>query len=123
MSTGDRTPARPDTAVQDAPASPPHRGDLRSLARGGSLNLVGSVASAVLGALLVVIVSRGFGADKAAANAFFTAVALFTLVFNTAELGADTGLVRFIARLRTLGRTGDIRPTVWVAVLPPLLAG
>jgi O-antigen/teichoic acid export membrane protein len=100
-----------------------HPGDLRSLARGGTLNLVGSVASAVLGFVLVLVVDRGFGSNVAAASAFFSAVALFTLVFNTAELGADTGLVRFIARLRTLGRAGDIRPTVWTALVPTFIAG
>jgi O-antigen/teichoic acid export membrane protein len=100
-----------------------HPGDLRSLARGGSLNLVGNITSAVLGFALVVIVTRGLGPSTKPASAFFSGVALFTILFNTGELGADTGLVRFIARYRALGRVGDIRPTVWVAVIPPLIAG
>ena len=52
------------------------------------------------------------------AGVFFAAVAVFTILSNITELGADTGIVRFIARLREQGRHGDLRPLVWVALVP-----
>jgi len=52
-----------------------------------------------------------------------SAMGIFTVLSNTAELGADTGLVRTIARLRALDRVRDIRKTVYVAVIPPLVVG
>jgi O-antigen/teichoic acid export membrane protein len=98
----------------------PHR-DLTRLARGGALNLVGSIAYGILSFLLVVIVTRGLGKD--ASGAFFEAVALFIIASNTAELGADTGLVRQIARYRALDRAHDTRWTLVVALVPVALAG
>src|SRR3989442_5599698 len=48
---------------------------------------------------------------------------LFQILSNTAELGADTGLVRTISRYRALGRQEDIRRTIWVALIPVLAVG
>jgi O-antigen/teichoic acid export membrane protein len=90
--------------------------ELRSLVRGGSLNLAGFVASGVLGFALAIVVTRGLG--EAGAGVFFSAVATFTIVSNVAELGADTGIVRFVARLRQQGRPGDIRRTAQIALVP-----
>jgi O-antigen/teichoic acid export membrane protein len=95
--------------------------DLSRLARSGALNLAGSVVYGVLNFVLVIIVTRGLGKD--ASGVFFEAVALFVIASNTAELGADTGLVRFIARYRTLDRVHDIRWTLVVALVPVALAG
>ena len=95
------------------------RSDVRSLARGGALTLVSSVTGTFLGFLLTVVVTRGLQAR--AAGAFFVAVGLFTILSNTTELGADTGLVRAISRARALGRTGDLRRLVRVAMLPVLI--
>ncbi len=85
------------------------------------MNLAGSVAYGVLNFVLVIIVTRGVGKD--AAGVFFEAVALFVIASNTAELGADTGLVRMIARYRTLDRVHDIRWTLVVALIPVVIAG
>jgi O-antigen/teichoic acid export membrane protein len=104
-----------------APATGDPARDLSRLARGGALNLAGSVAYGVLNFVLVIIVTRGLGKD--AAGVFFEAVALFVIASNTAELGADTGLVRMIARYRTLDRVHDIRWTLVVALIPVALAG
>jgi O-antigen/teichoic acid export membrane protein len=90
--------------------------ELRRLARGGALNLVGYVVSGVLAFGLAVVVTRIVGARGA--GVFFAAVAVFTILSNITELGADTGIVRFIARLREQGRRGDLRPLVWVALVP-----
>jgi O-antigen/teichoic acid export membrane protein len=53
----------------------------------------------------------------------FEAMALFLILSNAAELGADTGLVRFVARNRALGRPDRLRRTVAVAVYPALAVG
>ena len=90
--------------------------ELRRLARGGALNLVGYVVSGVLAFALAVVVTRLVGARGA--GIFFAAVAVFTILSNITELGADTGAVRFIARLREQGRFGDLRPLVWIALVP-----
>ena len=42
-------------------------------------------------------------------GAFFEAVALFLILSNTAELGADTGLTRMIPSYRVSGRIADVR--------------
>ena len=99
-----------------APRPAPEVPELRRLARGGALNLVGYVVSGVLAFGLAVVVTRIVGARGA--GVFFAAVAVFTILSNITELGADTGIVRFIARLREQGRHGDLRPLVWVALVP-----
>jgi O-antigen/teichoic acid export membrane protein len=95
--------------------------DLIRLARGGALNLAGGVINGIFSFLLVVVLTRGLHAARA--GAFFEAVALFSIAGNAVELGADVGLVRTVARLRALGRSGDIRTTLRVAVGPVLAAG
>jgi O-antigen/teichoic acid export membrane protein len=95
------------------------RRDLSALARGGALNLVGGAADAILGFLLVLVVTRGLGPE--AAGPFFVAVALFKILSNTAELGADTGLMRMIPRYRVLGRIHDVRRSLVVGLGPVVL--
>jgi O-antigen/teichoic acid export membrane protein len=83
------------------------------------LTLAGSVASSVLGFLLVVVIGRGLHAGSA--GVLFEVIALFTILSNVTELGADTGIVRFLARYRTLGRTKDLRPLAAVVALAPVM--
>ena len=66
------------------------------------------------------VVTRGVGA--AGAGAVFTGVAVFTILSNAFKLGADTGLVRFVAR--DLATTGGARVPALLrtAVLPGLVA-
>ena len=99
------------------PARP--AGEVRTLARGGTLALAGVAVSAVLQFLLVLVVTRGLGAGGA--GIFLEAVALFTIVAGIAQFGANTGLVRSLPRLQVLGRTAELRRTVAVAVLPVLV--
>src|SRR5581483_1624339 len=68
---------------------------------------------------LVTVLTRGLG--PASYGAFVSAQGIFTILSNTAELGADTGLVRTVARLRALDRVRDIRKTLYVGLIPPLL--
>src|SRR5262245_17322468 len=90
--------AAPGGPARDGQARAGGRSDLRTLARGGSLSLVGTVVNALLGFVIVVVITRGQGARGA--GILFEAIALFTILSNTAELGADTGLVRMIPRHR-----------------------
>lgn len=94
---------------------------LTDLARGGLINLASAITNGLFGFALVVVVTRGLGAAQA--GPFFLAVALFSILSNTLELGADTGLVRMIARYLVLGRVRDIRPTITIALVPVLAVG
>jgi O-antigen/teichoic acid export membrane protein len=97
------------------------RSHFREFARGGAIGLVGSVVAAVAGFLLTVVVARVLG--PAQTGVFFTVVALFMILTEVTELGADTGLVRSTARLRALGRAGDLRRVVVAALVPVLAVG
>jgi O-antigen/teichoic acid export membrane protein len=114
----------PET-VPDPEAAPEEErkagADISAMARGGLLNLVGAAGTGIFTFALVTVLTRGLG--PASYGAFVSAMGLYTILSNTAELGADTGLVRTIARLRALDRVRDIRKTTYVAVLPPLIVG
>ncbi|MEW6476288.1 MAG: polysaccharide biosynthesis C-terminal domain-containing protein [Actinomycetota bacterium] len=92
--------------------------DISAMARGGLLNLVGAAGTGLFTFALVTVLTRGLGA--ASYGAFVSAMGLFTILSNTAELGADTGMVRSVSRLRALDRVRDVRKTLYVALLPPL---
>jgi O-antigen/teichoic acid export membrane protein len=94
---------------------------LRAAARGGGLNLAGFVTSGALGFVLAIAITRGLGENGA--GVFFAAIAVFTILSNVMELGADTGVVRFVARLRALGRPADLRRTLLIAIVPVAAAG
>jgi O-antigen/teichoic acid export membrane protein len=91
------------------------------VARGSLVNLAAMVGGAALSFALVVLVSRWL--QPGGAGAFFELIALFTILSNTFELGADTGLTRWISRARAVGGLADLRWIVGVAVIPVMLAG
>jgi O-antigen/teichoic acid export membrane protein len=95
--------------------------DLSTVARGGMLNLVGAAGGGILTFVLFAVLTRALGA--ASYGAFVSAMGVFTVLSNTAELGADTGLIRMVSRLRALDRVRDIRKTVYAALIPPLAVG
>jgi O-antigen/teichoic acid export membrane protein len=97
------------------------RADLSRTARDGSLKLAGSALDAFLGFALVVVVSRGLGPNGA--GAFFEGVSLLIIATNLVKLGADTGVVRMLARYRALGRRGEIEPILWISVIPVAVLG
>jgi O-antigen/teichoic acid export membrane protein len=92
---------------------------LSTLARGGALNLFGLLVSGPMQIVLTVIVARGVGVGGT--GAFFEAVALFTILSNVGELGADTGLVKMLPQYRALGRNRDLPAIVRTALWPPVL--
>src|SRR5262249_58908676 len=87
----------------------------------GAFALFGLTVSAVAQFSLVLVVTHGLPRDTA--GAFLEAVALFMILSNWAELGADTGVVRFVPQLLATGREGDLRALVRAAVWPVGLAG
>ena len=91
------------------------------VARGSLVNLAAMVAGAVMSFGLVVLVSRWL--QPHGAGEFFELIALFTILSNTFELGADTGLTRWISRARALGGLGDVRRIVAIAVIPVAVIG
>lgn len=102
-------------------ATPAGRDDagLTEIARGSLLNLAGAavLALATLGA--TVLVARRF--SRAEAGAFFTATSLFLIVEAISGLGAYSGLVYFIARLRSLGADSRIATMLRAAIVPVLV--
>lgn len=91
------------------------------LARAGLISLLGGATGAVFGLVLAVVVGRGLG--PAGTGYFFQTVAIFMILANVLELGADTGLVRSLAQQVALGKTADLRRTVGIAVVPVVVVG
>jgi O-antigen/teichoic acid export membrane protein len=112
--------ARPDARAR-RPAVDDHGVDLSAVARGGGLSLGGGLLFALLGFLLVLVVSHGLGATGA--GAFFEALALFMILTRVAQIGADVGVVRMLPRSLALGRSNEIRQTIAVALVPVAVVG
>lgn len=113
------------TATALAPAGSPYHKEskhhVRAVARGGALNLVGSIVYGVASFALLVVLTNELGAK--AAGPVIVAIAVFTIMSRFAELGGSTGLIRTISRDRALGRVERIKPTVIAAVIPVLALG
>jgi O-antigen/teichoic acid export membrane protein len=93
---------------------------LAEVARGGTLNLIGAGVSALTTVGVTVFVTREF--SRAVAGAFFTATSAFLIVEAVASLGANVGLVYFIARLRSLGEQKRIPTILRAAIIPVIVA-
>lgn len=92
---------------------------LRSVARGGVLNLVGAAVSSLAGLVLTVVVTRVV--PQATAGVYFSVSALFVVLAMVGRLGSGTGLVYFTSRMRSLGRHADIRTYTRIATRPAVL--
>jgi O-antigen/teichoic acid export membrane protein len=93
----------------------------RGVAWAGAVNLVGGAAGSLLGLALAAVVGRSLGTDGA--GTYFLVVAVFLIVSSITELGADTGLVRYIAALRATDRVREAPGLLRVALGPVLVAG
>lgn len=96
-------------------------GEITSAARGSVINLTAMVLGAILTFGLTVLVSRWL--QPSAAGGFFELVSLFTILSYTLYLGADTGLLRWIARARAVGDLANTRRIVGIALIPVLAIG
>jgi len=88
-------------------------------ARGSLLNGVSSVVSTGLGFLLVIVITRTYGADDT--GVFFGVIALFAMVATAAKLGTETALVLLVARFRSKRSNRSIREALVSAVAPVLV--
>jgi O-antigen/teichoic acid export membrane protein len=95
-------------------------GKLAEVARGSTLNLVGAAFSSAATVAITVLVTRMF--SRPVSGAFFSATSLFMIVESVATLGAYTGIVYFIARLRLAGAEGRISIILRAAVIPVVVA-
>lgn len=88
----------------------------RNTAWGSLLNGVGSVVSTGLGFLLVIVITRSYGAENT--GVLFGAIALFAIVGTAAKLGTETALVFYIARDRSTGSAASTREALLAAIVP-----
>jgi O-antigen/teichoic acid export membrane protein len=93
---------------------------VRALARGGLANLVGAGVSALAGFALVLAVTHAL--SPSSAGVFFSVTSLFLILESLGRLGADVGLVYFIARWRAQGLGARIRPAVRFATTPVVVS-
>jgi O-antigen/teichoic acid export membrane protein len=121
-----RPRSRPDfgrapVTLGDRRTAPELSSEVTSVARGSMINLTAMVLGAVLSFALTVLVSRWL--QPRAAGGFFELISLFTILSYTLYLGADTGLLRWIARARAIGGLSDTRKIVRIAVVPVFIVG
>lgn len=91
------------------------------LARGSMINVVGMALGAVFGFGLTVLASRWL--QPRDSGGLFELIAMYTIMSNILELGADTGLTRWISRARATGGIVQVRRIVRVALLPVVIIG
>lgn len=80
--------------------------DLTAIARGGVLNLAGSVVAGLSGVLLTVVVTNAW--DARTAGLLFSSTALFLILTAVCLLGTDTGLAKFVLGLESRRGNGQI---------------
>ncbi|MGH3716219.1 MAG: lipopolysaccharide biosynthesis protein [Micromonosporaceae bacterium] len=107
-------------AVELAPPPTAPPSGLGGAARGGALNLAGAAYAAVAGFAVAALVARGLTPDQA--GVFFTATTVFLVGAVVCKLGTPTGLVYWLARLRTQGRPGLVRRCLSIALRPVVIA-
>ena len=114
----------PAAAPPKAGARPAGKGggqpQLAEVARGSTLNLIGAGVAAATTEGVTIFETQVF--TKPVAGAFFTAISAFLIVEAVASLGANVGLVYFIARLRSLGEERRIPMIIRAAVIPVIVA-
>ena len=91
-------------------------GRLAEVARGGLFNLAGAGVAGLCMVAVTLAVTRSF--SQAAAGAFFTATSLFLIIQALGSLGAATGTVYFIARLRSIGQRHRVPEVLRSAIRP-----
>ena len=90
--------------------------DTRGVGGAAALNLAAGVVGAAVGLVIAALVGRHLGVDGA--GTYFLVVAAFLIAANTVELGADTGLVRFVSVARAVGRPEEVPVLLRSAVRP-----
>ena len=91
----------------------------RGLGASALVNLAAGGVGAFVNLLVAAVVARHLGV--AAAGTYFLVVAAFMIAANVFELGADTGLVRFVSAARAVGRLDDVPGLMRTAIRPVLV--
>jgi O-antigen/teichoic acid export membrane protein len=94
-------------------------GELRSAARGGVAFTIGTFVSLIFQIGFLKLLTHSL--EQSDVGALVEAIAIFTICTNTAELGADTGLLRF-SPIFHKRRPQDIRRLHVVALAPALVS-
>lgn len=93
---------------------------IQRIARSGGLSLVGAGASAVIGVLLVMAITRS-DLGQSAAGSVFTTTALFLIAVTVVQLGADVGIVRWLPLHFAVGDDHNVSTTMRAAFAPVLI--
>lgn len=91
------------------------------LGRNNRLSLIGSLVSAALGFVVVFVLTRGLGSQGA--GVVFVAAGVFNIAMQSAVLGTDAGLVRFIAQARKSNNESSISALIKSAIVPVVVIG
>jgi O-antigen/teichoic acid export membrane protein len=95
--------------------------DLHVLARGGVSNMAGVAISGIAQFALVLVVLRGF--PQTDAGLFFAAMSGFFIAASVAELGASTGVLRWLPAYYATGRRHDADRALVVAAVGAVAVG
>ena len=98
-------------------ATPEH---IQRIARSGGLSVVGAGVSAVVGVLLVMVITRS-DLGQSAAGSVFTTTALFLIAVTVVQLGADVGIVRWLPLHIAVGDEHNVSTTMRAAFAPVLI--
>lgn len=93
---------------------------MAGVARSGAASLLGSGVSAVCQLLVVLVTTRFY--SPAEAGALFAATAAFLIVVALVQVGADQGLVRFVAWHRARGEHAQVQHAIRIGLLPMVVA-
>lgn len=86
------------------------------LARGGTASLLGSGVSALCQFVIVLTVARLYSAAEA--GRLFATTAVFLIVVAVVQLGADQGVMRFVAWHRARGDEHHVRRVLLLGIVP-----
>jgi O-antigen/teichoic acid export membrane protein len=93
-----------------------HRRQMRSLAKGGTLNLLGAGVYGASSFAVLWLVNRALG--PADAGVVLLAIAAYNIISKVAELGCSTGLVRWVSRARATHRADQVEAIQRQAIIP-----
>ena len=79
-------------------------------------SLLGTACGTVFQLAAFLIITHGL--TTGSAGVFFESVALFIILSDWTVLGADAALVRFVARLRVMGRRREVAKTLLAGLVP-----
>lgn len=98
-----------------------HQDAVGRLGRNNRLSLAGSLINGAAGFIAVFVLTNGLADDGA--GVVFVAAAVFNIAMQSAVLGTDASLVRFIAQDRKAGDSSKIKPLLRAAIRPVIGIG